>query len=105
MLFKCGHDHAHDAHHSPSDATGGAPIKVERLGVRTVDIHCHLHVPEADALVKDVFDLENEPLLWFSNDETRKFQMAHGQLESSEAGIDLFSCCFLGMPPMCMHNH
>jgi hypothetical protein len=34
-----------------------------------------------------------------------QFQMAYGQLESSEAGIDLFSCCFLGMPPMCMHNH
>ncbi|MBT5572411.1 MAG: amidohydrolase [Alphaproteobacteria bacterium] len=79
MLFKCGHDHAHDANHSPSDASAGHAVKVEKLGVRTVDIHCHLHVPEADALVKDVFDLKNEPLLWFANDETRKFQMAHGQ--------------------------
>ena len=79
MFFKCGHDHAHDANHSPSDASGGHSVKVEKLGVRTVDIHCHLHVPEADALVKDVFELKNEPLLWFSNDATRKFQMAHGQ--------------------------
>jgi aminocarboxymuconate-semialdehyde decarboxylase len=79
MLFKCGHNHTHDANHSPSDASSGHTVKVEKLGVRTVDIHCHLHVPEADALVKGVFDLENEPLLWFSNDETRKFQMAHGQ--------------------------
>lgn len=84
MLFKCGHPHT-DAHpnshanHAPASDAGGHSVKIEKLGVRTVDIHCHLHVPEADGLVKEVFDLENEPLLWFANDETRKFQMAHGQ--------------------------
>ncbi len=78
MLFKCGHHHAPGevcAHKSPSDASGA--VKVEKLGVRTVDIHCHLHVPEADALMKDVMDLSKEPLLWHSNDVTRAFQMAH----------------------------
>ncbi len=80
MLFKCGQPHAPGdvcAHHAPSDGSGA--VKVEKLGVRTVDIHCHLHVPEADELVKDVASLEKEPLLWFANDATRKFQMAHGQ--------------------------
>jgi len=80
MLFKCGHYHAPGetcAHHAPSDASGAA--KVEKLGVRTVDIHCHLHVPAADALLKDAFELSKEPLLFHSNDATRKFQIAHNQ--------------------------
>ena len=80
MLFKCGHNHKHGhAKHAPASDAGGHTVRVEKLGVRTVDIHCHLHVPAADELMKDVMDLSNEPLLWHANDATRKFQMAHGQ--------------------------
>lgn len=79
MLFKCGHNHAHGARHAPASDAGTRAAWVDQLGVRTVDIHCHLHVPEVDSMLKDAFDLKSEPLLWFANDETRKFQMAHGQ--------------------------
>jgi aminocarboxymuconate-semialdehyde decarboxylase len=77
MLFKCGQNHIHTQACAPASDAGHAPIKVERLGVRTVDIHCHLHVPAADALMKDVADMSREPLMWHSNDATRQFQMAH----------------------------
>src|SRR3546814_20600626 len=58
---------------------GGHTVRVEKLGVRTVDNQCHMKVPEADALVKDVARMENEPLMWFSNDATRAYQKQHGQ--------------------------
>lgn len=38
----------------------------------TVDIHCHLHVPAADALVADVFTASVEPMSKFANDATRE---------------------------------
>jgi len=36
-------------------------------------------VPAVDALVKDVFDLKNEPLMWHASEETRAFQRQHTQ--------------------------
>ena len=48
MLFKCGHNHANGAHHAPASDAGAGAVRVDKLGVRTVDIHCHLHVPEVD---------------------------------------------------------
>jgi aminocarboxymuconate-semialdehyde decarboxylase len=38
----------------------------------TVDIHCHLHVPEADELVKSAFSPQSEPMFVHSNDATRE---------------------------------
>jgi len=73
MLFKCG------SHHAPASEGAGHPVKIEKLGVRTVDIHCHLHVPEADALLKSVMDIKNEPLMLHATDETRAFQRQHTQ--------------------------
>ena len=63
MLFKCGHNHAHGAHHAPASDAGARAARVDQLGVRTVDIHCHLHVPEVDSMLQDAFDLKSEPLL------------------------------------------
>ena len=46
---------------------------VARKGNRslTVDIHCHVHTPAADALVKDVITQDVDPLFKFAGDETR----------------------------------
>src|SRR3954447_16345926 len=38
----------------------------------TVDIHCHVHTPAADALVKPAFNPAAEPMVVFSNDATRQ---------------------------------
>jgi aminocarboxymuconate-semialdehyde decarboxylase len=38
----------------------------------TVDIHCHVHNPAADELVKPAFDPASEPMAKFSNDATRQ---------------------------------
>ena len=38
----------------------------------TVDIHCHVHTPAADELVKPAFDPASEPMARFSNDATRQ---------------------------------
>ena len=56
MLFKC-------AHHAPETGVSGHRVAAAGSKVRSVDIHCHLHVPAVDALVKDVFDLKFEPLM------------------------------------------
>jgi hypothetical protein len=36
-----------------------------------IDVHCHVHHPPADGMVKDVFRLENEPAMRFTNDLSR----------------------------------
>ena len=51
MLFTCsnpGHKHTHApaADHGQTVTNGKKHF--------TVDIHCHVHVPEADAMLKDV---------------------------------------------------
>ena len=72
MLFKC-------AHHAPETGAAGHRFEVSGSKVRSVDIHCHMHVPEVDALVADVFDLQNEPLMWHATEETRAYQRQHTQ--------------------------
>jgi len=37
----------------------------------TVDIHCHVHTPQADEMVKDVFSLDVDPLFKFAGEKTR----------------------------------
>jgi len=36
-----------------------------------VDVHCHVHYPPADEMVKDVFRREDEPAMRFTNDLSR----------------------------------
>jgi aminocarboxymuconate-semialdehyde decarboxylase len=47
---------------------------VVRKGNRSlsVDIHCHVHTPAADALVKDVFTIDVDPLFKFAGEKTRE---------------------------------
>ncbi len=56
-------------------AARGAAIKGPSARGRqrpfTLDIHCHVHTPAADDLVKPVFTPEREPLAWFANEATR----------------------------------
>jgi aminocarboxymuconate-semialdehyde decarboxylase len=55
----------------------------------TVDIHCHVHNPEADEMVKDVFTIERDATMRFANERTREVQRqqaerTHSQLTSVE---------------------
>lgn len=72
MLYSC----------SPAAARGMAlKSRRARRGERhfTVDIHCHVHTPAADELVKHVFVPELEPLARFANDATREVNRAQAQ--------------------------
>jgi aminocarboxymuconate-semialdehyde decarboxylase len=68
----------------------------------TVDIHCHVHTPAADDLVRPHLDPQREPMFVFANDETREVnrkqqERVRPQLTSVErrlkamdkAGIDI----------------
>ena len=72
MLIKC-------AHNAPETGSAGHRIQLNDTNVRSVDIHCHLHVPKVDAMVKDVFDVKFEPLINYASDETRSYQQKHVQ--------------------------
>lgn len=65
MLFSC----------RPAAARSNA-VSIKRSSAPrrhfTVDIHCHVHTPEADALVKSAFSPAYEPLAAFANDATRE---------------------------------
>src|SRR6266536_4357665 len=62
MLFTC-----------PADAARGG-IKTVPKGKRRhlcVDVHCHVHVPPADEVVKGIHRPEQEPAARFSSELTR----------------------------------
>src|SRR5260221_3713526 len=65
MLFSC----------RPAIAARSNAISIKRSRAShrnfTVDIHCHVHTPEADALVKPAMTSANELMASFSNDATR----------------------------------
>ena len=65
MLFSC----------RPAAAARSNAISIKRSRAPhrrfTVDIHCHVHTPEADALVKPAMSPANELMATFSNDATR----------------------------------
>jgi aminocarboxymuconate-semialdehyde decarboxylase len=65
MLFSCGR--------AMAARSNVVSIKRSRAPHRrfTVDIHCHVHTPEADALVKPAFNPASEPMAVFANDATR----------------------------------
>ncbi|HTZ77265.1 MAG TPA: amidohydrolase family protein [Stellaceae bacterium] len=74
MLYTC----------SPARA-GGAMLKAARKtgrgGTRpvTVDIHCHVLTPEADALMQPAFRPETDALFKFANAATREVNRQQGQ--------------------------
>jgi aminocarboxymuconate-semialdehyde decarboxylase len=57
-----------------ASARGSAQRRIARKGKRsvTVDIHCHVHTPAADALVKHVVTLDVDPLFKFAGAKTRE---------------------------------
>jgi aminocarboxymuconate-semialdehyde decarboxylase len=62
-LFFCG-----GVHRPTSAAKAGNGLATDLL---TIDIHCHAHIPAADALVAAAFDPAREPMLRHATDETR----------------------------------
>jgi aminocarboxymuconate-semialdehyde decarboxylase len=61
------------------DVTAARPVGLPRAplpaGVRTIDMHSHVDVPEAQAMVAQVFDPMTMPLVRFSTAETRALNM------------------------------
>jgi aminocarboxymuconate-semialdehyde decarboxylase len=58
---------------SPAAVARGGDSRTARGGRRyqCVDVHCHVHYPPADDMVKDVFKREQEPAVRFSNELSR----------------------------------
>ena len=66
-----------------SDAPSAEPSKVlASSGKRafTVDLHCHMFVPEAADAVADAFDIETDGLHRFSNEATREVNAQQGNI-------------------------
>ncbi|MEK9661666.1 MAG: amidohydrolase family protein [Alphaproteobacteria bacterium] len=77
MLFKCSDfGHVHGAHCAPSTGHGHKPrtVKRDRKHI-TVDIHCHVHVPEADKMVEGHMKLEDMPVAYYASNLTRKLNV------------------------------
>lgn len=62
MLFTC-----------PGDVARGGNVTASKGRRRhaCIDVHCHVHYPAADDMVKGLFKRENEPASRFSNELTR----------------------------------
>ena len=62
MLFTC-----------PGAAARGGVSRTVKGGRRhlCIDVHCHVHYPPADEMVKGVFAREGEPAVRFSNELSR----------------------------------
>ena len=101
MMFTCS-----PADHRGAGATATGPTATGRAGGArkrfSVDIHCHVHTPAAEELVRPHFEPEFEPMIAFSNEATREVnrkqqETIYGQLTSIEqrlkhmdkAGIDI----------------
>ena len=71
MLFAC----------TPGSSAGvvSGPARRRRSRHLVVDIHCHVHSPEADELVRPSFDPQREPLLRFSSEESRRINRENSQ--------------------------
>jgi aminocarboxymuconate-semialdehyde decarboxylase len=85
-LFSCA-----DSQPSGADSLSNDHRSVKR-DHRTIDLHCHVHIYEADRIIKDVFDPRAEPLIAFSNDATRntnkaQMQSLHLKLTSVDARL------------------
>ena len=72
MLFKC-------SHHGPATDHGhGQTVKRDNKHL-TVDIHCHVHVPECDDMVSEKWTIEQMPALHFASDLTRKLNVEQNE--------------------------
>ncbi|MCZ6586511.1 MAG: amidohydrolase family protein [Alphaproteobacteria bacterium] len=73
MLFKCAtHAPAADHGHSHTVKSGRKHL--------TVDIHCHVHVPECDAMVDGKWTIEQIPVIHFASDLTRKLNVEQNEI-------------------------
>ena len=68
MMYSCSHPN--DTPHTQVRRTG------RRIETVTVDIHCHLHAPEADDLVPDKGQMAQESIVRFATEETRAINQA-----------------------------
>lgn len=74
MFFKCqtpGHQHSQFASHNPANEGGGA-VEKTRSGQTTVDIHCHVHVLEADEMLKTLAPEDTGRLMVDTNEVTAR---------------------------------
>ena len=77
MLFTCG-DHPH---HAPADDHGHKHVVRNGNKHFTVDIHCHVHVPEADAMLKNAEAADQRNLYVDTNKTTSEINAAlHKQI-------------------------
>ena len=68
MLYSCA------AHGGSTSSNWGANRPSKRLRRRpsvTIDIHCHIHTPECEPLIRAIFSPEKEPFIHFASAETR----------------------------------
>ena len=59
----------------------------------TVDIHCHVHTPKADEIVKDVFTVERDATMRFANERTREVQRQPSASANSSPASKSSGCC------------
>ena len=64
MLFQCA-THASSADHGHSET-----IKSENKYL-TVDIHCHVHIPEIDQMTEGHWNVDDIPAIKYASDLTR----------------------------------
>lgn len=68
MLFRC-------AAHAPADDHGHRHTVSRDRTHLTVDIHCHVHVPEADTMAEGQWKVEDIHAVHFANDLTRRLNV------------------------------
>ena len=73
MLYKCApHAPATDHGHTQTIKNGNKHL--------TVDIHCHVHVPECDTMVEGKWKIEQMPVIHFANDLTRELNIEQNDI-------------------------
>jgi aminocarboxymuconate-semialdehyde decarboxylase len=60
-------------------ARGGGATKGRRRQHLCIDVHCHVHYPPADDMVKDVYRREDEPAMRFTNALSRETNQKQAQ--------------------------
>jgi aminocarboxymuconate-semialdehyde decarboxylase len=68
MLYSCV---AHGASTSSNWGANRSSKRPRRRPALTIDIHCHIHTPECEPLIRDIFSPEKEPFSHFASAETR----------------------------------
>ena len=64
MLYRC-------APHSPAADHGHSQVIKGKHKHLTVDIHCHVHVPECDVMVDGKWTIDQMPMIHFASELTR----------------------------------